>query len=105
MPSCWKKLPQLPLYRFYALESFTPPRPGLVHANEGGGSIEVEVWEIPAENFGSFFNGVPSPLALGSLTLADGKIVKGFLCECYAVEDAKEITQLGGWRTYVLGNT
>ncbi|MCK9374483.1 MAG: allophanate hydrolase [Sulfuricurvum sp.] len=94
-----------PLYRFYALESFMPPRPGLVQVNEEGGSIAVELWKIPIEQFGSFFNGVPSPLALGSLTLIDGKIVKGFLCENYAVEGAKEITQLGGWRNYLLGNS
>lgn len=92
------------VYRFFALESFTPPRPGLVHTSEGGGSIDVEVWEIPAEQFGSFFIGVPSPLALGSLTLNDGTIVKGFLCENYAVEGAKEITHLGGWRNYILDN-
>jgi len=92
------------VYRFFALESFTPPRPGLVHVREGGGSIDVEVWEIPSEQFGSFFNGIPSPLALGSLTLKDGKIVKGFLCENYAVEGAKEITHLGGWRNYILDN-
>ncbi|MCX6074964.1 MAG: allophanate hydrolase [Campylobacterales bacterium] len=90
-----------PLYRFYALESFTPPRPGLVKTNETGGSIEVEIWEVPAENFGSFFNGVPSPLALGTLTLIDEKVVKGFLCESYAVDGAKEITALGGWRNYL----
>ncbi len=96
-----EKTSTAPLYRFFALESFTPPRPGLVHVNEGGESIDVEVWEIPSEQFGSFFNGVPSPLALGSLTLIDGKVVKGFLCENYAVEGAKEITALGGWRTYL----
>lgn len=90
-----------PQYRFFALENFTPPRPGLVQVNEGGGTIEVELWEIPSEEFGSFFNGVPSPLALGSLILADGKVVKGFLCESYAVEGAKEITALGGWRNYL----
>lgn len=89
------------LYRFYALESFSPPRPGLVQVGEGGGMVQVELWEIPSEKFGSFFNGVPSPLALGSLTLQDGKTVKGFLCEGYAVEGAKEITKLGGWRSYL----
>lgn len=92
-------------YRFFALESFSPPRPGLVHVGEEGGSIQVELWEIPSENFGSFFNGVPSPLALGSVSLQDGKTVKGFLCESYAVEGAKEITKLGGWRSYLSQNT
>jgi allophanate hydrolase len=89
------------VYRFFALESFMPPRPGLVHVRESGGSIDVEVWEIPSEQFGAFFNGIPSPLALGSLMLADGKMVKGFLCESYAIEVAKELTHLGGWRNYV----
>jgi len=88
-------------YRFFALEHFSPPRPGLVYAGEQGGSIEVEVWEIPAKEFGSFFNGVPSPLALGTVTLHDGRTVKGFLCENYAVAEAREITELGGWRAYL----
>lgn len=90
-----------PSYRFFAIESFTPPRPGLVKINETGGSIEVEVWEVPSESFGAFFNGVPSPLALGTLTLIDGKTVKGFMCESYATEGAREITKLGGWRSYL----
>lgn len=90
-----------PSYRFFALESFTPPRPALIKTHEGGSSIEVEVWEVPTENFGSFFNGVPSPLALGTLTLIDGKIVKGFMCESYAIDGAKEISALGGWKNYL----
>lgn len=90
-----------PEYRFFALESFNPPRPGLVKVADGGFSIEVEVWEIPIQEFGSFFNGVPSPLALGTLTLIDGESVKGFMCESYAVEGAKEISELKSWRNYL----
>ena len=90
-----------PSYRFFALESFSPPRPGLVCSSKEGGMIEVEVWEVPSGAFGSFFNGVPSPLALGTVTLKDGRTVKGFLCESYALENAKEITELGGWRKYL----
>lgn len=90
-----------PSYRFFALESFSPPRPGLVCSPKEGSMIEVEVWEVPGKAFGSFFNGVPSPLALGTITLKDGRTVKGFLCESYAVADAREITSLGGWRKYL----
>ncbi len=90
-----------PHYRFFAIESFTPPRPGLVQVSEGGGSIQIELWSVPIEKFGSFFNGVPSPLALGTLSLADGQTVKGFLCENYAVSGAREITSLGSWRSYL----
>lgn len=87
-------------YKFFALEEFTPPRPGLVRSREGG-SISIELWKIPTQEFGSFFNGVPSPLVLGTVSLIDGRNVKSFLCEHYAVENAKEITQLGGWRNYL----
>lgn len=88
-------------YKFFALEEFTPPRPGLVRSREGG-SISIELWKIPTEAFGSFFNGVPSPLVLGTVSLINGRNVKSFLCESYAVENAKEITQLGGWRNYLV---
>ena len=90
-----------PIYRFFALESFSPPRPGLIQSGDNGASIEVELWNIPTEHFGSFFDGVPSPLALGTLFLNDGRSVKGFMCEGYAIEGATEITSLGGWRRYV----
>jgi len=90
-----------PLYRFFALEHFSPPRPGLVRVDEEGGKVDVELWELPSEQFGSFFKGVPAPLALGNLALEDGRVVKGFLCEGYAVTGAKEITALKSWRTYL----
>jgi allophanate hydrolase len=33
--------------------------------------------------------------------LEDGSLVKGFLAEPEAVEDATEITAFGGWRAYL----
>ena len=68
----------------------------------GGGAIEVEVWEMPAREFGSFVAGIPAPLGIGTLTLADGELVQGFVCESYAVEDALDITSFGGWRAYLV---
>ena len=44
---------------------------------------------------------IPAPLGIGTLRLADGTSVKGFLCETAAVTDARDITALGGWRAYV----
>jgi allophanate hydrolase len=89
-------------YKFYALPGTTPPKPGLVRtANAAGSGIEVEVWAIPVEAYGSFVALVPAPLSIGSLTLADGSAVQGFLCEPYAVDGATEITHLGGWRHYM----
>ncbi|WP_151671718.1 allophanate hydrolase [Nitrincola schmidtii] len=88
-------------YRLYALANTTPPKPGLVKAISGGSSIQVEVWDIPLAHFGSFVAEVPAPLGIGNVTLIDGSEVKGFICETYALDDAIEITHLGGWRNYL----
>lgn len=89
-------------YKFFALPGTTPPKPGLVRtASAAGSGIEVEVWAMPEEYYGSFVALVPAPLSIGSLTLADGSTVQGFLCEPYAVDGAAEITHLGGWRNYM----
>jgi allophanate hydrolase len=91
-----------PEYRLYALAGTRPPKPGLVRVRSGqGGAIEVEVWEMDAAAFGAFVAAVPPPLAIGTLRLEDGAEVKGFVCEPLAVEGARDITALGGWRAYL----
>ena len=91
-----------PDYRFYALKGTVPPKPGLVRVPgfEGPG-IEVEVWALPADTVGTFVDGVPQPLSIGTLRLEDGTLVKGFLVEPAATKDAIDITHLGGWRRYL----
>ena len=90
-----------PDYRFYALGGTVPPKPGLFYAPEGDGhAIEVEVWAVPESTFGRFVAAVPPPLAIGTCALAGGRKVKSFVCEPYALSDAKEITDFGGWRAY-----
>jgi allophanate hydrolase len=89
-------------YRLYAVPNTTPPKPGLVYEpGFGGQGIEVEVWAMPEDTVGSFLNAIPPPLSLGTLRLADGSTVKGFLCEPSGVAGAQEITHLGGWRKYI----
>ena len=91
-----------PNYRFYALPGTTPPKPGLLRVADGtGGRIALEIWEMPAEHYGSFVALIPAPLGIGTLTLVDGSAVQGFLCEALATEDAQDITHLGGWRAYL----
>jgi allophanate hydrolase len=72
-----------------------------VPPGETGSAIEVEVWEMPAREFGSFVAGIPAPLGIGTITLADGEQVQGFVCEQYAVKDAADISHFGGWRAYL----
>jgi allophanate hydrolase len=88
-------------YRLFALPGGPPARPGLVQA-ENGHAIEVEVWELPTAAFGGFVAGIPGPLGIGTLELEDGEQVKGFVCEAYGAKDARDITDLGGWRRYLV---
>jgi len=89
-----------PHYRLYALAGFTPPRPGMVRES-GGHRIEVEVWELSTEAFGSFVDAIPAPLGIGTVELEDGEQVKGFVCEPYATRGAHDVSDLGGWRAYL----
>lgn len=89
-----------PVYRLHALRT-TPPKPGLVHVGEGGAEIETEVWKLPAAGLGRLLSMLPRPMALGSVRLADGTDVPGFLCEPSALTDAEDITSFGGWRSYL----
>jgi allophanate hydrolase len=89
-----------PVYRLHALRT-TPPKPGLVHVGEGGAAIETEVWRLPAEGLGRLLTALPRPMTLGSVQLADGTEVPGFLCEPSALTDAEDITSFGGWRSYL----
>jgi allophanate hydrolase len=59
------------------------------------------LWDVPAGNFGSFTAVVPQPLGIGNVLLADGRLVKGFICEPLALEGAEEITSFGGWQAYI----
>ncbi|MEO6021950.1 MAG: allophanate hydrolase [Burkholderiales bacterium] len=89
-----------PKYRLYALPGAGVRRPGMVK-REPGGAIELEVWAIPAAAFGTFVAGIPAPLGIGMIELDSGATVQGFVCESYAVDDAEDITDFGGWRRYI----
>jgi allophanate hydrolase len=90
-----------PAYSLHAIANTTPPKPALVHVGEGGASIEVEVYRLSTEAFGSFVVEVPPPLAIGTVALEDGSTVKGFVAEPRALEGAEDITSFGGWRAYI----
>ncbi|AMJ60707.1 allophanate hydrolase [Bosea sp. PAMC 26642] len=88
-------------YSLFALPGGPPARPGLIRTGKGGAAIALEVWSMPPEGFGRFVAGIPSPLGIGTLALADGTRVKGFLCETIATEGARDVTEFGGWRAFV----
>lgn len=89
-----------PTYRLYAMADSVPPKPALVHSDDGA-AIALEVYELDLAAFGSFVAEVPPPLAIGTVTLEDGSLVKGFVAEPRAITNAEDITALGGWRAYM----
>jgi allophanate hydrolase len=89
-----------PVYRMFLLPQ-DPPRPGLVRVGEGGQSFEIEIWSMSTAAFGSFVDDVAEPLTIGTLLLADGGTVKGFLCEASAAAVAEDISRFGGWRSFL----
>ncbi len=93
-----------PHYRLFALRNSTPPKPGLLRVNDAEGyRIEVEVWEMPSDQYGSFVALIPYPLGIGMLVLDDQTSVQGFVCEAQALNDAEDISGHRGWRAYLSG--
>ncbi|MEM9198648.1 MAG: allophanate hydrolase, partial [Pseudomonadota bacterium] len=85
-------------YRFYALSGGPPARPGLLRSTEAGAAIALEIWSLPKAALGSFVDGIPPPLSIGSIELANGAWVKGFLCEAAGIDGARDISDIGDWR-------
>ena len=96
-----RKVCSAPCYKFYALPGGPPKRPGMVRVAEGGGPVEMEIWALPAREFGSFVAGIPAPLGTGTVLLEDGGSVQGFVCEAIAAEGAEDITAHGSWRAFL----
>ncbi|MDV2985410.1 UNVERIFIED_CONTAM: allophanate hydrolase [Methylobacteriaceae bacterium AG10] len=91
-----------PDYRLHALPGGPPARPGLIRVAPGtGAAIETEVWALAPDAFGRFVAAIPSPLAIGTLSLADGTTPKGFLAEAAGLAGARDISGHGGWRAYL----
>ena len=90
-----------PYYLMYALAGGPPLRPGLIRDESKGVAIEVEIWSLPKSEFGSFVAGIPAPLGIGKVQVADGSWVCGFICEPYGLEGSRDISALGGWRGYM----
>ncbi|MCO7244789.1 allophanate hydrolase [Halomonas sp. Mc5H-6] len=92
-----------PRYKLFALAGGPPQRPAMVR-DANGQAIEVEVWRLPIETLGSFLAGIPAPLGLGQVELADGSWKCGFICTAGALNEggeAEDISEFGGWREWL----
>jgi allophanate hydrolase len=88
-------------YRLFAIAGTVPAKPALVRVGSGGSAIEVDLWAVSAAALGDFLGAIPSPLGLGTVDLADGRRVTGFIAEPAALDGAIDITHHGGWRTFL----
>ena len=89
-----------PRYRLLALAGGPPARPGMIRLRQGGVSVEMELWSVPQNEFGPFAAGIPAPLGIGKVELADGRWVSGFICEGIGEDGACDISAWGSWRAY-----
>ena len=87
-------------YRMFVIEGAIE-RPGMIRDEEQGTAIDIEIWQVPKSEFGSFVAAIPQPLGIGKVETADGRWLPGFICEGHVVAGAREISQLGGWRQYL----
>ena len=91
------------VYRMFAIPAAgsLPPRPALIRDEAGGGTIEVEVWELLPAAFGDFVSKIPGPLGIGKVLLENGEDLPGFIAEPRAADGAEEITAFGGWKAWL----
>jgi allophanate hydrolase len=87
-------------YRLHALAT-EPPKPGLLAVGAEGAEVEGELWELPPATLARLLAGLPEPMLLGAVELADGTSVTGFFCHAAATAGAPDITRFGGWRAYL----
>lgn len=92
-----------PTYRCFLLPGAIA-RPGVLRVDKEGAAIEAEIWSMPPDAFGRLVASIPPPLGFGTILLADGSQVNGFLVEAIATIGARDITHFGGWRGFLAGN-
>jgi hypothetical protein len=87
-----------PSYRLWSIEDV---HPAMVRVREGGVAIAVEIWQVPSAGLGKLLWQEPLGLSIGKVRLEDGQVVLGVLGEPILCENQLEITEWGGWRSYM----
>ena len=88
-------------YRMHALAT-TPAKPLLAAVAPGTGTrLAGEEWSLTPHGLGQLLTTIPRPLALGAVTLDDGREVVGFVGSLPATGDVPpDVSHHGGWRAY-----
>jgi hypothetical protein len=87
-----------PAYRLWSIDD---RHPAMLRVREGGAAIALEIWDVPVAGLTAILLQEPPGLCIGKVRLSDGEVVLGVLGEPILCENKQEITQWGGWRTYI----
>lgn len=85
----------------YRLWSISDRHPAMMRVHQGGVSVAVEVWSVPASGISFLLLLEPPGLSIGKVRLVNGEEVLGVIGEAFLCEGQKEITQWQGWRAYI----
>ena len=89
-----------PTYRLWSIDD---RHPAMISVQQGGRSIALEVWAVPASGLAQILLQEPPGLCIGKVRLSDGEEVLGVLGEPVLCEGQRDITAWGGWRRSVEG--
>lgn len=88
-------------YRLWSIRDIHPAMLRVDPAEEPCTSVDVEVWEVPAEGLVSILQNEPEGLTVCRARLEDGQTVLSVVAEPILLRGMKEITEFGGWRNYL----
>ena len=85
----------------YRLFSINDQYPAMIKVDEGGNTVDVELYEISEEGLKQVLSKEPPGLTIKEITLIDGASVQGVVGLNDIIKGQKEITSYGGWRNYL----
>ena len=90
-----------PCYRLWSINDRNPAMLRVDPADPAAVSVDVELWRVSYEGLTSVLLGEPQGLSIGKVPLSDGETVLGVIAEPALLEGKKEISEFGGWRSYL----
>ena len=88
----------VPVYRLFSIGD---RHPGMYRVAEGGVAVAVEVWAVPPAGLGAILSKEPAGLSIGKVQLQSGAEVLGVLAEPILCAGQCEISDYGGWHSYI----
>lgn len=85
----------------YRLWSIQDVHPAMMRVVDGGVPIALGVWAVPPAGLSQILIQEPPGLCIGKVLLAGGEVVLGWLGKPFLCRNQPEISEWGGWRSYI----